>query len=88
VIEHNDNGLEPLGPNPADYGFPEKPTRTDQRVWDTQQRFYEDTPNAGSSCSLLLMWVSPSRLSTSGSMQISSVLTNEWNRHIKHIVNH
>jgi hypothetical protein len=39
LIEHNDNGIELLEPTPQQWGFPEKPTRTDQRVWDTQQRF-------------------------------------------------
>jgi hypothetical protein len=38
MAEHDD-GLEALAPTPQDYGFPEKPTRVDQRVWDTQQRF-------------------------------------------------
>jgi hypothetical protein len=39
MVKHSDNGIELLGPDPEDFGFPAKPTRNDQRVWDTQQRF-------------------------------------------------
>jgi hypothetical protein len=39
VIERNGDESELLEYSPEDYGFPTKPTRVDQRVWDNQQRF-------------------------------------------------
>ena len=39
TVTTHDDEIGPVSPDPKDYGFPEKPTRVDQRVWDTQQRF-------------------------------------------------
>jgi hypothetical protein len=39
VIEHSEDGLEPLAPSPQDYGFPEKPTLQQRNCWENQQRF-------------------------------------------------
>ena len=38
-MNEHDNGLGLIAPTPQDWGFPEKPSKVDQRTWDTQQRF-------------------------------------------------